>query len=72
MTTENVGQAIVCGSRLPCSLAEFERRAVAIITEEMLKADADNALIDVLCDAVRLKREYSEYATKIGELAESK
>ncbi len=48
----------VAGRRLLVSLDEFERRCLTLIAEEQAKISPENALIDVLCNAVRLRREY--------------
>lgn len=46
--------------RMECSGAEFERRCLVLIEQEQGKALPDNGLIAVLCDGVRLAREYSQ------------
>jgi hypothetical protein len=46
--------------RMQITFAQFELRCQHLIQEEQAKAFPDNALIGVLCDAVRLKREYLE------------
>lgn len=43
--------------RLDRSLADFERACLVHLDEEQQRANPDNALIGVLCDAVRLVRE---------------
>lgn len=48
---------------MDCSLAMHERRLRRQLAEEQRKASPDNALIAVLCDAVRCVREYVQYAT---------
>lgn len=40
------------------TLADFERACRVCIRDEQAKPNPDNHLIAVLCDAVRLKREY--------------
>lgn len=45
--------------RMECSNAEFERRCLVMIMHEQERASPDNALIALLCDGVRLAREYS-------------
>lgn len=50
----------VGGRRLDCSNAEFERRCLTAIYREQEKLMPDNAVIAVLCDAVRCVREYSD------------
>ena len=44
--------------RLDISIAEFEKRCLVHIRDEQEKIMPDNALIDTLCNAVRLCREY--------------
>ncbi len=51
----------VGGDRLPTTLAEFERRCLVHIEEEQSRAAPDTALIALLCDAVRLGREYADF-----------
>lgn len=45
------------------NLATFERRCLLQLKEEQEKILPNNALIAVLCDAVRVKREYCQYVT---------
>jgi hypothetical protein len=54
------------GRQLRCPLPEFETRCLIHIEEEHRKANPDNALIALLCDAVRLAREYGDYAVAIS------
>lgn len=54
--------------RMECSNAEFERRCLIYIAEEQDKLMPDNALMALLCDGVRLAREYS--AAMNGQNAE--
>lgn len=49
---------------LDCSLAVFECRALRCLKDESDKIAPDNNLIAVLCDAVRLKREYCYYVER--------
>jgi hypothetical protein len=42
--------------RMECSNADFEYRCLICIADEQDKPLPDNALIAVLCDAVRLAR----------------
>ncbi len=44
------------------SLNQFEHRALECLRAETEKAAPDNALVAVLCDAVRIKREYVDFA----------
>jgi hypothetical protein len=41
------------------SNADFERRCLVYLAEEQDKLSPDNGLIALLCDGVRLAREYS-------------
>lgn len=43
------------------SLGEFERACLVHLAEEQSKPSPDTALIRLLCDAVRLKREFSSH-----------
>lgn len=51
---------IVAGNQMERTLAEFERACEVHIQEEQRRPNPDNALIALLCDAVRLKREACE------------
>lgn len=51
-------EASVGGSVLDCSVGEFQHRCQRWIAEEQCKINPDNALIALICDAVRLSREY--------------
>lgn len=46
------------------SLGYFERRCLVHMEDEQEKPNPDNALIAVLCDAVRLAREYAVKMTE--------
>ena len=46
------------GERMEGSIAEFEHRCKVYIGEEQSKIAPDNGLISLLCDAVRLAREF--------------
>ena len=50
----------VAGRRLDISHAEFERRCRFMLKLEQEKIAPDTAVIAVLCDAVRLAREYTD------------
>lgn len=50
--------------RMEGSNAEFERRCLIYLAEEQDKLIPDNALITLLCDGVRLAREYSAAMNK--------
>jgi hypothetical protein len=49
----------VAGDALTVTLDQFERSARVLLRDEQDKALPDNALLAVLCDAVRLGREYA-------------
>lgn len=57
--TEPVTLPEVAG-RLDRSYADFERACLVLLADEQRKPNPDNALIAVLCDAVRLTREVVE------------
>lgn len=48
----------VAGSTLPCSVADFEHRCLTLLEWELERIDSDTAIVSVLCDAVRLCREF--------------
>lgn len=50
----------IAGRRIECSNAIFEQRCLFYIQQEQEKIMPDNALIDLLCDGVRLSREYTD------------
>jgi hypothetical protein len=50
----------VGGRRLDCSNAQFEWKCLCALKREQEKIAPDNAVIAVLCDAVRCVREYSD------------
>ena len=53
---------VLITGRLTCSIEDFSNRCEVLIEEEQNKLSPDNALIAVLCDAIRLgRREYVEY-----------
>jgi hypothetical protein len=52
----------VAGDSLPTTLANFEHRATHWLGEEQARANPNNALIALLCDAVRLARENERLA----------
>lgn len=60
------------GNRCSTSLHEFEQECLVYIEEEQNKPNPDNALISLLCDAVRLKREHTELFRKTVFLAVDK
>jgi hypothetical protein len=51
--------ATVAGDLLPSSLKNFERSCLVLIDAEQEKAAPDQAIVAVLCDAVRLAREHA-------------
>lgn len=55
----------IAGRSLGCSLNEFERRCKAWLATEQEKPLPDNALIALLCDAVRLGREYGDAMNEV-------
>ncbi len=52
--------APLIAGRMEGSIANHERACLVLIAEEERKVAPDNALIRVLCDSVRLGREYAE------------
>lgn len=50
----------VAGRRLETTLNEFENSCLVLIAEEQDKPNPNNALISVLCNAVRLGREQAD------------
>ena len=56
-----VGLPQVGGEVMSGSLVEFERRCRLYLEVEQSKLSPDNCLIALLCDAVRLSREYGEH-----------
>lgn len=54
----------VAGRICEWSIYELERRCRVYIQREQEKPSPDNDLIVVLCNAVRLGREHSDFATK--------
>ena len=55
------GLPAVAGRTVLTSFEMFERKCLLKIAEEQAKINPDNSLIDVLCEAVRLKREHCDY-----------
>lgn len=60
-TTEQIDPArvAVAGESMERTLADFERACLAHLEGAQEELNPDNALIALLCDAVRLKREYT-------------
>ena len=56
----NVNELPRVAGRMECSNADFEYRCLICIADEQDKPLPDNALIAVLCDAVRLARKCQE------------
>lgn len=58
----SVGSALplVGGRRIYCTNAMFERRCLIYLNWEQRKIAPDNGLVALLCDAVRLVREYND------------
>lgn len=54
----------VAGRRLTTSHVDFERSCAVLIETEQSKPLPDNALIGVLCDAIRLSRERCDAMAK--------
>jgi hypothetical protein len=54
----------VAGRRLLTSHADFEHRCKVLLMEEQDKPLPNNALIDVLCNAIRLSREFVDAMSK--------
>lgn len=59
-TADQLAESLVAGRRLDLSIAEAVRRREARIREESKQANGDTALVALLCDAVRLAREYTD------------
>lgn len=49
------------GRTLPTTNANFEQRCFVHLEEEQAKINPDNSLIALLCDAVRLSREFTDF-----------
>lgn len=62
---DDVGLPVVGGWRLEGTLADHVRGCRVLIDQEQTSAHPDNALISLLCDSVRLAREYDR--AKTGE-----
>jgi hypothetical protein len=54
---------VAVAGRMERTLAEFEGACLVHLDDEQRRATPDNALIALLCDAVRLKREHVELAS---------
>lgn len=52
------GMPAVAGEELTTSVSSFYRRCFVLLDEEQRKISPDNALIALLCDAVRFTREH--------------
>ena len=53
----------VGGRRMLRAHDEFERACKIHLMDEQEKISPDNSLVALLCDAVRLSREFCDYAT---------
>jgi hypothetical protein len=51
----------VAGRSLTRSLYDFQRACLVTLAEEQAKPLPDNALVALLCDAVRLSREQADF-----------
>jgi hypothetical protein len=67
MTEQPGTLPLVAGRCIEGTIADFERRCLVHLEEEQRMPFPDNALIAVLCDAVRLSREYVDYAQAQGD-----
>lgn len=56
-----IGLPEVCGETLPCSLSTYIHRCRVALANEQAKLNPDNVVVELLCDAVRLAREYDHY-----------
>jgi hypothetical protein len=56
----------VAGRRLLVRHAQFERSCQVLLYEEERKLLPNNALVDVLCNSVRLSREHCDAMTQGG------
>ena len=54
----------VAGRKMRISLAEFEGRCLSVMQDEQEKVSPDNRIIDLLCESVRLGREYVDYVKR--------
>lgn len=54
----------VAGDRVTTSLGELQFKAAALIAAEQSKPLPDNVVIDVLCETVRLVREFVDHAKR--------
>ena len=59
---------MVGGEWCETTLANFEMRCNRLLNEEQAKILPDNTLIAVLCDAVRVKREYCNQVSRLFTL----
>jgi len=51
----------VAGNRLPVSHAAFEQSCLVLIAHQEAQILPDNAIVAVLCNAIRLSREHCEF-----------
>lgn len=64
-------ESVVAGRAITRSLVDLHRAATACIVEENAKPLPDNAVIGVLCDTVRLIREYIDSLLALGVFNEA-
>lgn len=57
-------RSLVAGVYMDRSIVDFQRSCEVHIAEEQRKPNPDNALIALLCDAVRCSRELSEWTVR--------
>lgn len=62
----NRSLSIVAGEQMERSIADFTRACEVHILEEQYKPLPDNALIGLICDAVRLAREHVQMTMEMG------
>jgi len=63
----------VAGRRMLMTHAQFERGCKLRLKEEQEKPSPDTHLVNLLCEAVRLSREHTDWATRpIGDEGASK
>ena len=57
-------EVAVGGNQLLVSNAQFERSCNVLIWEEQQKLEPNNAIVDVLCNAIRLSREHCHVVSR--------
>lgn len=63
MELPNVG-----GRRLGRTINSYKRAILVLLAEEQMKLSPNNALIAVLCDSIRLAREYVDHLGRVEEI----